>query len=1314
MPVPSKGVRQVPISRLLNRTATASVVTCVALLLATGAAFASADSKQQLIPAQAFSLPSLSPQPGVRAIGGGRIALSVPLAVPSWQSSYPWSTNPQTGYVGWSADKSGTDFPAGYRLESALGLGQGGTPGLWAVVTGHPDAAVQYRPGKVSWNFVSPGSTKIASATINTSARPKIYAHHCTEFGLDNNSEKRDSVRDCNPPAGTEDQNGFVHRQITLQDPSATPTAKRAYFQVDMPPCQNPADTPCSKHIPPLDPVTNGWAARMDSVDLVLTDDDLPVPVPSGPFYALDDSYINGQQDRDLTIAATDAGSGVQRVGAERTGYGTGSGEFMTAAAPCDPSHSTPSLGGRICPESWTTTLSAPASTLPEGRHDFRAFAQDPALNTGRSAPDWTVYVDRTGPSAPAQFTTEYDDVDSTFHIEWVSDDPSLADASGADGSGTERAEIRFKVGTGAWSDWLGTEPDAAHLAGLAPGNVVSIEVATYDEVGNRSSVTATDLTVPAAAAAPSAGRGAWQGGTGGNCSSSAGDSDAPNNLWVRAMEVTQGTQGLDLAQVTNPHRAVADFANTIHYADAGRYKTLTDFRPSIDQPPVVDHEAPMLVANKRTLVRIYGATNGTKGSAAVTVSLLLLRPDGSLLGARRRVKTRVPTGVDAIQRNRRSCSALVLLPKVWLERIAANPGAKLLATVVGRGGFEECADCRDAANRLVVDGLHVRPSQTVPYGEVRFTWTPINVPIGISGAISQQLEPFTEAAVKAANDLMPLSPGSFTSQNALGTVDPNIGSIAPVFDAASQTYKWDCGDILDRFDVWVKDKGINGGTSGRQPAPGPAHRTVGWMPRPIGSISIPCLGIARMPGKSMLSAPDGSTLTHEFGHNMGLTHASAAHGETGVPPDDDETLAESWPDLGYGVTEYQKGPTAPVLRYWGHGSIHGVGVNLSGGGIGATPSVKNAVVSSAPTAKGHPHDVMSYGQNAGWISPVTWDRMIGAIATRPTLPPILTPVPPVAAPVAPAGLRPASQIAQGDQRDRVVLASIQLADPKPEIRPLGEMRTGFAPDPPEGDGTYRFIARDAAGVVVMDHSVSVGLDSGGGRHVLAAIRLPASAVVLQFVGSGQVIAERRASANPPTVAFVRPKAGEVWREGRSYKVSHSATDPDGDTVLVNNDFRLDNNYAPFGGRTEDTVRSFLAPANGYPPTKKASFSLRATDGWHTVVVNGPQFTVLRRTRVHELSITGFDPSKAKKRGVIEIDPASRYGTVLYAASRHPNNFKEIKYIRWYWRGRLIGRGTEFNAERFLKYRGKTITLLVRSFAKGLRPATRRVKVRFK
>jgi hypothetical protein len=396
-------------------------------------------------------------------------------ALPTWRNLYDWPAG--HGYVGWRATSSSDAL---YGAQSALG----GQHGLWLWPRGGQQSYTE--SAYAEWSYTAPGTTRISNVSLSFAYRNKLLAHHCLDVGL------RNAVgavvfhnEHCKPVQPPDSQRDVA---VTLADPSSVPTSRTLYVRIRVD-CGG-AST-CAKTIAQLDPLATGGYARLLRVDMTLVDDDLPVVTPSGPFFDKRYDYINGRSVYALTTSASDAGSGVARAWVERIG----AGEILWSAAPCDPTHHTPALDTRICPETFSFTGNVDTTTLPEGAHTFVEKARDVAANVGASE-TWPVYVDRTPPTAATNFRLQFfDPATGEYSIDWDDlRDPPLAD--GTPGSGVAREEFHYRVGAGAWSTWLDVDDEAFDLTGGIDGSVISIEVRSWDGVGNGPSVGAGQVTL--------------------------------------------------------------------------------------------------------------------------------------------------------------------------------------------------------------------------------------------------------------------------------------------------------------------------------------------------------------------------------------------------------------------------------------------------------------------------------------------------------------------------------------------------------------------------------------------------------------------------------------------------------------------------------------------------------------------------------------------------------------------------------------------------------------------------------------------------
>jgi hypothetical protein len=410
--------------------------------------------------------------------------IAVTTALPTWTNDYPWLEDSGQGYVGFHHDTTAPDGAYGFATNL------GGNPGLWL----YPIGGQRYVPAQAEFTYTAPGTTRLLSASLDIAYRNKVLAHHCLDVGLRTDDTIVDSNDHCEPVHPPDSQAEF---HVDLADPNADPVSKVLYFQLLMPDCQS---GPCDKNIPALDPLENGGYARLKGLRMVLVDDDLPTVSPSGAFFDLASSYINGTQTYGLTTSADDQGSGVQRAWVERVG----DGELASGDAPCDPGHNTEALDNRICPQDYSFASSIDTSSLPEGRNDFVVKASDVAGNVGQSD-SWPVFVDRTPPTpvGPGGFSVAwYDRSTHDAAIGWdEGGDPALPD--GSPGSGIGSYSYRYNLAGSGWTDWTTSDKSELLVPGVSLGDSIQVEVRATDDVGNVSDPVDGNLVVDDAAATP-------------------------------------------------------------------------------------------------------------------------------------------------------------------------------------------------------------------------------------------------------------------------------------------------------------------------------------------------------------------------------------------------------------------------------------------------------------------------------------------------------------------------------------------------------------------------------------------------------------------------------------------------------------------------------------------------------------------------------------------------------------------------------------------------------------------------------------------
>ncbi|MDX6474178.1 MAG: hypothetical protein QOK22_2994 [Gaiellaceae bacterium] len=393
-------------------------------------------------------------------------------AASTWSSTYTWAAG--DGTAGWATE---TTAPGLYGLRPSLG----GEPGLWL----WPAGGRYDTSSEATWRLTAPGSTTIATATFDVAYRNKLLAHHCIEVGLRDASGVVASALRCKPMDAPGDP---AQMRIRLADPSVPATATQAFFRIRVD-CGGAAT--CSKNIPSLDPLATGGYARLTRAAFTLTDADAPTVVATGPFVALGGTYIDGRSSYGLTVSAADGGSGVASASVQHDG----GADIAAAAAPCDPTHSTPSLGAAICPPTFVFSRTIDATQLAEGTSTFHAVAADYAGNRG-TGNSWSIAIDRTPPALANGFALgTYDEALDRQPVTWSAGaDPALVD--GTAGSGVGQTEVRYGYDGGPLGDWETVGSPAFVAANAFSTHTLQVEVRETDAVGNASAASAS-FTVP-------------------------------------------------------------------------------------------------------------------------------------------------------------------------------------------------------------------------------------------------------------------------------------------------------------------------------------------------------------------------------------------------------------------------------------------------------------------------------------------------------------------------------------------------------------------------------------------------------------------------------------------------------------------------------------------------------------------------------------------------------------------------------------------------------------------------------------------------
>lgn len=295
---------------------------------------------------------------------------------PTWESSYPWSTNPATGNNGWGVEQ--TDGGGWYDAWA-------GTDPRWAGLYARPTGGRVYPPGtEVKVALMAPGTTRIAEAHWLRFTTTNNRHRQTTRLALYGGPQPVENDYFSTWPGGelpSVDQTG----------PGGTPAgANVALLWMFTPPC-GATERDC----PRLIPVDGLTIAKVGAVDLVLTDDDLPAALAEGEVRDLAGTWTARPGSFAVTIGGSDPGSGVRRYTLSATHGGT-TQQLAGREVPCDELHANDRRwGSNVCPGE--ERLPYDIGEQPEGEVRYAVDAVDLAGNAGRT--EWTVFYDRVAPA---------------------------------------------------------------------------------------------------------------------------------------------------------------------------------------------------------------------------------------------------------------------------------------------------------------------------------------------------------------------------------------------------------------------------------------------------------------------------------------------------------------------------------------------------------------------------------------------------------------------------------------------------------------------------------------------------------------------------------------------------------------------------------------------------------------------------------------------------------------------------------------------------------------------------------------------------
>lgn len=159
---------------------------------------------------------------------------------------------------------------------------------------------------------------------------------------------------------------------------------------------------------------------------------------------------------------------------------------------------------------------------------------------------------------------------------------------------------------------------------------------------------------------------------------------------------------------------------------------------------------------------------------------------------------------------------------------------------------------------------------------------------------------------------------------------------------------------------------------------------------------------------------------------------------------------------------------------------------------------------------------------------------------------------------------------------------------------------------PPDPEGDYHLLVRDAANSLLLDFPFSVGVESSHGEPLEAypftlRVGIPDDALHLEITHAGASLWTETISALPPVISVLTPGAGSAFVAPGPMVITWSATDPDSDAL------QFSIQYSPDDGATWLPVEPSILTANYYewtigfvPGARVGRIKVTASDGFRT------------------------------------------------------------------------------------------------------------------
>ena len=263
--------------------------------------------------------------------------------------------------------------------------------------------------------------------------------------------------------------------------------------------------------------------------------------------------------------------------------------------------------------------------------------------------------------------------------------------------------------------------------------------------------------------------------------------------------------------------------------------------------------------------------------------------------------------------------------------------------------------------------------------------------------------------------------------------------------------------------------------------------------------------------------------------------------------------------------------------------------------------------------------------------------------------------------------------------------------------------RSGRPAARPPASSPLVLVARDAAGAERARVPMKIADTSEeGAGDLFGEADVPAAGVTsLELLRDGQPVARKAASANRPVVKVLSPRRGRVVGRSRETTVRWTATDRDGDALLVKVDYSID------GGRSWELIhlgpdkgRASL-PSGAFAGSRRARVRVRANDGFHEVAAESARFrAVARKPAVEILAPVAGRRVRADQTVGLQVAARDDRGKAIRGRAR----------VRWYDGKRLLARGAS-TAVTALRAGTRSLRVVVRDGRGGETVVRQRVRV---